>query len=57
MEATGGMILIRYRQSNVHSMMSTKSSVVAFHYVSPHNEAHSKEVSHILTHIQWKLES
>jgi hypothetical protein len=39
------MILIRYRQSNVYSMISTKSSIVAFHNVSPHNKAHSEEFS------------
>jgi hypothetical protein len=45
------MILIRYRQSNVHSTISTKSSVVAFHNVSPHNKAHGEEFStHFDTH-------
>ena len=45
------MILIRYRQSNVHSMTSTESSVVAFQNVSPHNKAHSEEFStHFNTH-------
>jgi hypothetical protein len=45
------MILIRYRQSNVHSTTSTKSSVVAFQNVSPHNKAHGEEFStHFDTH-------
>jgi hypothetical protein len=39
------MMLIRYRQLNIHSMTSTKSSVVAFQNVSPHNKAHSEEFS------------
>ena len=51
------MILIKYRQSNVDSMIFTKSSVVAFHNVSPHNKAHGEEFS---THFDtrsgmWKL--
>jgi hypothetical protein len=51
------MILIKYGQSNFHSTISTKSSVVAFHNVSPHNKAHSKELTHFDTHAigMWKL--
>jgi hypothetical protein len=45
------MILIKYGQSNFHSTISTKSSVVAFHNVSPHNKAHGEEFStHFDTH-------
>jgi hypothetical protein len=46
------MILIKYGQSNFHSTISTKSSVVAFHNVSPHNKAHGEEFStHFDSHI------